>query len=198
LRQAEGFGEELKKQLVPIVATAYYSSGLSDFSAQIAAFKAAGVDTVYMPGQAKDAATIMKQSFDLGLRWMYLGSPDWSSQELYSANNSSTIAHYFPLSYSIEHDSLLNKTFVATFTDQFKSAPSSISAWGYDSLNLAIAGAMASKMPNSIVALKDSLKELKSFEGVSGVYRMNKEGFNEKGVFIMETQTLRAHIKKVL
>ena len=89
------FTEEFTKQGCKVVANEAFRSGELDFRAILGKIKGTNPELVFIPGQQKEAALIMKQATDLGFKVKYMGGDGWGSPDLVTLGGPATEGSYF-------------------------------------------------------------------------------------------------------
>ena len=76
------FKDEFTKLGGTIVGEQSYSTGDTDFRAQLTPIRAAKPDAVYVPGYYQEVALIVKQGRQIGLTMPFIGCDGWANQAL--------------------------------------------------------------------------------------------------------------------
>jgi branched-chain amino acid transport system substrate-binding protein len=89
------FSEEFTKQGCKVMASEAFRSGELDFRAILGKIKPQSPDLLFIPGQQKEAALIMKQARDLGIKAVCMGGDGWGSPDLVTLGGSAVEGSYF-------------------------------------------------------------------------------------------------------
>ena len=78
---AQFFVENFQRLGGRILATVDYSTGDTDFTAQLTALRAHNPDVVFAPGNFTESALVIRQARDLGITQPFLGGDTWETDE---------------------------------------------------------------------------------------------------------------------
>ncbi len=111
-----------------------YQGGDQDFTAQLTAVKSKNPDVIFIPaGIYGDAAMIMKQARELGIKSAFLGGDTWDVPEIIKVGGSAVEGGYFSTMFDAEAEmSPKTKPFVEKYRKKFNAEPSYLPALGYD------------------------------------------------------------------
>src|SRR5208282_2488914 len=144
-----------------------YSSGDTDFRAQLTSIKAADPDVVFLPGYYPEVGIILKQARQLGIMVPFIGCEAWDSPTLLQVAGKAADGCYFSNQFSAGDPSPVVQEFGATYRAKFGTLPDNFAALGYDAANVlldAIRRAGSSDPP----AIRAALAATKEYPGVSG------------------------------
>jgi branched-chain amino acid transport system substrate-binding protein len=150
-----------------VVLEQKYGEGDKDFRAQLTAIKAAGVETIFVPGYYAEAALISKQARDLGITVPLLGVDGWESSELISVGGAAVEGAYFSTHYSPENKSAGVVSFNERFRKRWNEDSNALSALAYDAAMVlveAIKRAGTTEGPK----LRDALAATRDYAGATG------------------------------
>ncbi len=155
-----------------VITQEYYTSGDTDFLAQLAKLKTQQPDAVYLPGFYAEAGMIIRQARELGMDCAFLSGDSFDSgalEELAGAKeNLSRI--YFTNHYAPGEPSL--EGFADKFEQKYGYYPGSYSALGYDAAKLLFwAIETEGEQPQEIL---QALEEMDSFSGVTGEFSFDE------------------------
>ena len=152
-----------------VVAEKNFSEGDKDFRAQLTAVKAAGVDAIFVPGYYTEAALIVRQARDLGLKVPFFGGDGWEAPQLLQIGGEALEGCYYSTHFSPENTDATVQEFVKKFKARWNGeTPDAFAALGYDTayvLTAAIKRAGSTEGPK----LREALAATKNFAGVTGV-----------------------------
>ncbi len=161
------FKDELTKRGGKIVGEQSYSTGDTDFRAQLTSIKAARPDVVYVPGYYQEVALIVKQARQLGLNMPFVGCDGWANQALLAIGGKAIDGCYFTNHFSPDDPTPIVKEFVDKYKEKYGTPPDTFSALGYDAARL-LADAIKRAGSSDSKALRDALAKTSGFEGVTG------------------------------
>jgi branched-chain amino acid transport system substrate-binding protein len=161
------FRDEFSKLGGTIVAEQSYSTGDTDFRAQLTSIRAARPDAVYVPGYYQEVALMVKQGRQMGLTMPFVGCDGWANQALLAIGGKAIDGCYFTNHFSPDDPSPLVTEFVANYQKKYGTPPDTFSALGYDAARL-LADAIKRAGSTDSKALRDALAQTTGFEGVTG------------------------------
>jgi len=149
-----------------ITASEGYSSGTTDFKAQLTKIIAAAPDAIYIPAYDNDIGLITLQSRELGFKGVFLGSDGWDSEKTIELGKTAVEGAYFTNHFSKDDTRDVVKKFVAAYTKKFNVAPNTLAYLGYEGAGILFT---AIKNANSKDAAKivDALKNI-HYQGIAG------------------------------
>jgi branched-chain amino acid transport system substrate-binding protein len=152
-----------------IVGTGQITAGQNDYSAALARAKASGADHFYYPGYPPEAAKLVKQGTDIGIRsdqWV-LGGATFDPTLLQIAGSA---ANGVIISGTTAPPQLepAAKQYVAMYQAKFHTAPSVFGQWAYDTIRFLAQVIRHTGYPVSRSAVVSESHALQTFVGVSG------------------------------
>ena len=130
------FKDEFTKRGGTIVGEQSYSTGDTDFRAQLTSIRAARPDVVYVPGYYQEVALIVKQARQIGLNMPFVGCDGWANQALLAIGGKAIDGCYFTNHFSPDDPSPIVKEFVDKYKEKYGAPPDTFSALGYDAARL--------------------------------------------------------------
>ncbi len=115
------FIEEFQKQGGKIVANEAFRTGELDFRAILGKVKGFSPDVLFIPTMQKEAALIMKQAADLGIKAKFLGGDGWGSPDLVTLGGSAVEGSYFVNLASLDDPDI--QSFIKEYKEKYKSDP---------------------------------------------------------------------------
>jgi branched-chain amino acid transport system substrate-binding protein len=161
------FKDEFLKLGGAIVGEQSYSTGDTDFRAQLTSIRAARPDVVYVPGYYQEVALIVKQARQIGLTMPFVGCDGWANQALLTIGGKAIDGCYFTNHFSPDDPSPIVKEFVAKYKEKYGVPPDTFSALGYDAARL-LADAIKRAASTDSKAVRDALAGTTGFAGVTG------------------------------
>jgi branched-chain amino acid transport system substrate-binding protein len=161
------FKDEFTKLGGTIVGEQSYSTGDTDFRAQLTPIRAAKPDAVYVPGYYQEVALIVKQGRQIGLTMPFIGCDGWANQALIEIGGKAVNGCFFTNHFSPDDQSPIVKSFVAKYQEKYGTPPDTFSALGYDAARL-LSGAIQHAGSADPAAVRDALARTADFQGVTG------------------------------
>jgi branched-chain amino acid transport system substrate-binding protein len=161
-----------------------YSSGDTDFRAQLTSIKAAGPEVVFVPGYYPEVGIILKQARLLGITVPFLGCEAWDSPTLLQVAGKAAEGSYFSNQFSADDPSRLVQDFVKVYREKFNARPDNFAALGYDAARVVLDAIKRAGSTDS-TAIRDALARTKDFPGVSGVITIDAKRNASKPVVIL-------------
>jgi branched-chain amino acid transport system substrate-binding protein len=103
------FEDEFTKLGGTIVGEQSYSTGDTDFRAQLTPIRAVKPDAVYVPGYYQEAALIVKQGRQIGLTMPFIGCDGWANQALIEIGGKAVNGCFFTNHFSPDDQSPIVK-----------------------------------------------------------------------------------------
>jgi branched-chain amino acid transport system substrate-binding protein len=169
-----------------VVAEEAYSSGDSDYSAQLTSIKNANPQFVYLPGYYTEVVNIAQQARQLGLTCPFIGGDGWVSDKLANAG-AALDGCYFSDHYAKEDNRPQVKDFLQAYRAEYIEDPDSMAALGYDAANM-LFDAMTRAKSLSGADLAAAINSTKDFNGVTGNITIDEHRNARKGAVIQKMQ----------
>ncbi len=134
----ESFKAECANQGISIVETVSFTSTTNtDFSTQISKIKESGVDLIFMPIYAQEAAAFLSQAhkanaFDEDTLYFGCDGLDGILQKIDKAENAENVVMLTPFSADAEDEK--TKSFVEKYKAKYNAVPDQFAADGYDAI----------------------------------------------------------------
>ena len=184
---AEFFKPALEEGGGKIVAEQNYTSGGTDFRAQLTAIKGAKPEAIFVPGYYNEAGLICRQARELGINAPIFGGDGWESMKLVEIGGDAVEGTYFSTHFSPKQKTPLVQEFTKKFMDRYHDEPDAMAALGYDSAML-LADAMRRAGTTDGPRLRDALAATKDFPGVTGNITIDKDrNASKSAVFLKVT-----------
>ena len=178
---AKSFRETFKGE---IVEESTFTSGDTDFKANLTKFKDKDFDVLVIPGYYNEAGKIVNQARSMGIDKPILGPDGLNGDEFVQQATKDYASNIFFITAFANKGDVSDKTkhFLEAYKAKYKEEPSMFAALAYDAVYMA---ADAAKGAKSSTDIKDNLAKLKDFEGVTGKMTMNKDHTPEKSAFMV-------------
>jgi len=182
---AQYFVEEFKRLGGTISTEQSYSSGDTDFRAQLTSIKETAPDAIFLPGYYNDVGNIALQARSLGIEEPFLGGDGWDHPEVVRLGRQAVNGCYYSSHFSSEDQNPTVRKFVEDYYARFKEKPSCLGALGYDAARLVLAAIerAADLAPDSI---RDELEKTKDFPGVTGKITLDEQHNPVKPAVVIE------------
>lgn len=167
-----------------IIAEESYSTGDTDFSAQLTSLAMRNPKALFIPDYYSTAGPIIMQARLLGMDAVMLGVDGWDSPDLTALAGGFEDGSYMVNHYSPDVDSAVTQEFIARYTEKFGQAPDALAALGYDG-TLIVAKALEAAGSLDPEAIKYALGTVSNIEGVTGIINMDPEGTPIKSAVIL-------------
>jgi branched-chain amino acid transport system substrate-binding protein len=161
-----------------------YSAGDTDFSAQVTAIKAAGVQGLYVPGYYAEVGAIARTAQRLGLNVPLMGGDGWDAPELFKIGGDALEGSFFSNHFAPDVATAKARKFVSDFKAKYGQEPTGLGALGYDAAGVLFDAIKRAQKTDS-AALRDALAATRNFEGVSGSISINANRDAEKSAVIV-------------
>lgn len=177
--------EKTAKELgLEIVDTKTFADGDTDYSAQLTAIASKKPDAVLVSSLYKEGGLILSKAREMGIKAPFIGGNGFNSPQLIkqagaAADNSYVGSPWYP------GGSDKANAFVQKYEQKYGKKPDQFAAQAYDALYIMTTSLKNSGKADDREALKEALKGLKNFEGVTGKFE-----FNEKRDPVMEVKIL--------
>jgi len=167
-----------------IVAEESYSTGDTDFSAQLTSLAMRNPEALFIPDYYSTAGPILMQARLMGMDAVMLGVDGWDSPDLSALAGGFEEGGYIVNHYSADVDSPATQDFIARYKEAFGQAPDALAALGYDGTLIA-AKALEAAGSTDPEALKNALGTVGGIDGVTGTINMDPEGTPIKSAVIL-------------
>jgi branched-chain amino acid transport system substrate-binding protein len=181
---ARFFKEEFTKLSGQIVKEQSYSSGDTDFRAQLTAIRAIKPDALFIPGYYPEVSLILKQARQISLTIPGLGCDGWANQTLLNVGGKAVDGCYFTNHFSPDDPTPLVQNFVHAYQTKYGSVPDTFAALGYDAARLLTDAIKRAGKPESR-GIRDALASTKDFPGVTGAITIDDHRNASKPVLVV-------------
>jgi branched-chain amino acid transport system substrate-binding protein len=169
-----------------VVTEQAYSTGDSDFGAQINSILAAKPDVLFIPGYYTDVGNIAIQLRRTGSKLPLLGSDGWTGVQNIGPEVAQAMeGGFYSDHYSVEDPSERVQGFLTKYQQEFGIVPDSMAALGYDAANI-LFDAMERAPSLSGKDIAAALADTRDFEGVTGVITIDEQRNARKPAVMLE------------
>ncbi len=161
------FKDEFTKLGGTIAGEQSYSTGDTDFRAQLTSIRVAKPDAIYVPGYYQEVALIIKQGRQIGLTMPFIGCDGWANQALLAVGGKAIDGCYFTNHFSPDDQAPIVKDFVNKYQAKYRSLPDTFAALGYDAASI-LCDAIKRAGSAGSQDIRDALAKTAGFDGVTG------------------------------
>lgn len=174
------FVKELETKEVQIVFEAGYQNGVTDFKTQISLIKNANPDILFLPAYYREAVIILKQLNELNCDFYIAGVSSFYEKDIINSSGKlkDNVFFTYPF-FSIDSQNPATQQFKEKYKSQYNEIPNAFIAHGYDSFKVLeqnIKLLIQNKQVVSSENLKEALKNMEIFHGVTGDFRFDING----------------------
>jgi branched-chain amino acid transport system substrate-binding protein len=164
-----------------------YSSGDTDFRTQLTRVRTAHPDIVFLPGYYTEAALILLQARQLGIRCPFVGGEGWDSPALVQVAGKAADGNYYTDHFSAADPDPKVQKFVQIYRAKYSAVPDALAALWYDGARLlALAVQRAGSADPS--KIRDALATTRDFDGVTGRISMDENRNASKSGVILKIE----------
>jgi branched-chain amino acid transport system substrate-binding protein len=182
----DDFAREFKSMGGTIATEQAFTGGDQDFSAQLNTIRGTNPDAIYLPAYYTDVGNVALQARKLGITVPLIGGDGWDSAKLVEIGGAAIEGCYYTNHYSHEEKRKEVQDFVNKYKAEHKGqVPDALAALGYDAAKLlfdAMKRAKSLEGPDLAAAIAES----RDFNGVTGVFSIDKERNARKPAMIIE------------
>jgi len=168
------FEKAIKENGVEIIAVETFADKDTDYSAQLTKIKALNPDAVMVSGLYQEASLILKKAREMGITVPFVGNNGFNSPELIklagdAANGAIVASPWFPG----KQDKKV-QDFIAAYKAKYGVEPDQFAAQAYDALYIFAAALEKAGTTTDRAKLRESLKAVKNFPGVTGKFAFDE------------------------
>ena len=199
LAEATAFTDRMKAETENDDSIAFYeeyTTGQKDFSELLGKLAKSKVDKVILPGDYTDAANIINQAAEMGLKVTFLGDSEWGNEKFVKllndnvkASNLAFVQFFSADNSGIEGEAVTKErqSFLKAYAEEFgnDSEPTEAMALGYDAYFVAVDAIDKAADDATSEEVNDILADAQySFEGATGLINFNQNGDPIKTAYI--------------
>ena len=182
---AEFFKQFFEADGGKVVAFASYTTGDKDFSSQLTTIKAAAPQVLFLPNYYNEVPLQVKQARNQGLSCAIIGSDSWGSQELLTLGGSDLEGAFFSTHYASDIATPKAQQFIQAFEAKYGKKPDDVAALTYDAGQL-LCNVITQSGSLDRTKVRDTLAQVKEFEGVTGKMTFKGGGDPSKSAVILQ------------
>ena len=168
-----------------IIAEESYSTGDTDFSAQLTSLAMRNPKALFIPDYYSAAGPILMQARLMGMDAIMLGVDGWDSPELHALAGGFEDGGYIVNHYSTQDQSPTTQQYIADYTKTYGQTPDALAALGYDGI-LIVKKVLESASSTNPEDLKYALGTVKNIEAATGTIDMDPEGTPIKSAVVLQ------------
>jgi branched-chain amino acid transport system substrate-binding protein len=164
-----------------VVAFESFTTGDTDFSAQLTKIKGSGAEFFFTPQYYNEVPLIVKQAQELGLAMDIIGSDSWGDPKTIELCGDACEGLYFSTHYAAEGATGATKTFIDRYNADYGEIPGDVAALTWDALDILLkaiqnTGALTGDLAKDREAVKDELGKVAGFVGITGKMTFTPDG----------------------
>lgn len=171
------FKKTLNDQKIPVTTTETFAKGDTDFRAQLTKIKMTKPDAIIASALAEEAAIIILQARQLGIKVPFIGGNGFNSPKLFEIAKEAADDTIMGGPWSAESDTKINKAFIAAYKKAYSVEPDQFAAQAYDAMYTVAEALKNVKLSGNIEndrdALRLALPNVK-LEGATGSFAFRK------------------------
>lgn len=179
------FKETFEKLGGKIIAEESYSTGDTDFSAQLTSLTMRNPKALFIPDYYSAAGPILMQARLMGMNGVMLGVDGWDSPELHALAGGFEEDGYIINHYSTQDQSPTTQQYVELYTKTYGQTPDALAALGYDGI-LIVKKALEAAGTTNPEDLKNALGTVKNIQAATGTIDMDPEGTPIKSAVVLQ------------
>lgn len=164
-----------------VVAFESFTTGDTDFSAQLTKIMDAGAEFIFAPQYYNEVALIVQQAKELGFEGPIVGSDSWGSAETVNLCGEDCYGLFFSSHYAAEGATGATKDFIDEYNGKYGYVPDDVGALTWDAMNIvkqAIqdCGTITGDIKADRKCVRDAMAQIKEFPGITGNMTFTEEG----------------------
>jgi branched-chain amino acid transport system substrate-binding protein len=164
-----------------VVAFETFTTGDTDFSAQLTKIIESGAEFIFTPQYYNEVALIVQQAHELGFDGPIVGSDSWGSAETVNLCGEDCYGLFFSSHYAAEGATGATKEFIDAYNAEYGYVPDDVGALTWDALNIvkqAIqdCGEITGDIAVDRQCVRDAMAGIEEFPGITGNMTFTEEG----------------------
>lgn len=174
-----------------VVAYESFTTGDTDFSAQLTNIIDAGAEFIFAPQYYNEVALIVQQAHELGFTGPIVGSDSWGSAELMNLCGEDCYGLFFSTHYAAEGATGATKEFIDKYNEQYGYVPDDVGALTWDAMNIVkqaiqSCGEITGDLEADRECVRDAMAGIKEFPGITGNMTFDAQGDPSKCAVIVK------------
>ena len=164
-----------------VVAFESFTTGDTDFSAQLTKIKESGAEFFFTPQYYNEVALIVQQAHELGWDAPIIGSDSWGSAETVELCGADCYGLFFSTHYAAAGATGATKAFIDSYNEKHGYVPDDVGALTWDTLLIAQkaiqdCGELTGDIKADRKCVRDALAKIKDFDGITGKMTFTEDG----------------------
>jgi branched-chain amino acid transport system substrate-binding protein len=164
-----------------VVAYESFTTGDTDFSAQLTKIMDSDAEFIFAPQYYNEVALIVQQAHELGFDGPIVGSDSWGSAETVELCGEDCFGLFFSSHYAAEGATGATKEFIDMYEAEYGYVPDDVGALTWDALNIvkqAIqdCGEITGDLAADRTCIRDAMANIDEFPGITGNMTFTEEG----------------------
>jgi len=164
-----------------VVAFESFTTGDTDFSAQLTKIIDAGAEFLFTPQYYNEVPLIVQQAHQLGWEAPIVGSDSWGSPDTVELCGEDCYGAFFSTHYAAEGATGATKEFIDSYNEKYGYVPADVAALTWDSFRIvqqAIqdCGEITGDLAVDRKCVRDAMANIKNFQGITGEMTFTEEG----------------------
>ena len=164
-----------------VVAYESFTTGDTDFSAQLTKIKGTDAEVLFTPQYYNEVPLIVKQAQELGLTQIIVGSDSWGDPKTLELCGDACEGLYFSTHYAAEGATGATKEFIDRYEADHGETPGDVAALTWDALSILVqaiqdCGEISGDLAQDRQCVRDALAQVKNFDGITGQMTFTESG----------------------
>ncbi len=164
-----------------VVAFETFTTGDTDFSAQLTKIKDSGAEFLFTPQYYNEVPLIVQQAHDLGWTAPIVGSDSWGSAETVELCGEDCYGLFFSTHYAAAGATGATKAFIDEYNAKHGYVPDDVGALTWDAMRIAQqaiqdCGSITGDIKVDRKCVRDALAKIKDFDGITGQMTFTEDG----------------------
>jgi len=164
-----------------VVSFESFTTGDTDFSAQLTNIRGSGAEILFTPQYYNEVGLIVKQAHDLGLTQVIVGSDSWGDPKTLELCGDACEGYFFSTHYAAEGATGATKEFIDKYNGLFNEIPGDVAALTWDGMrimgkSLQDCGTLSGDLAKDRKCIRDALAQIKDFDGITGQMTFTEQG----------------------
>jgi branched-chain amino acid transport system substrate-binding protein len=164
-----------------VVAFESFTTGDTDFSAQLTKIMDSGAEFIFSPQYYNEVALIVQQAHELGFNAPIVGSDSWGSAETVTLCGEDCYGLFFSTHYAADGATGATKDFIDAYNAKHGYVPDDVGALTWDSFHIVQkamedCGEITGDLAVDLACVRDALANIKEFPGITGDMTFTEQG----------------------
>lgn len=173
---------------VEIVTTESFADKDTDFSAQLTKIQALNPDVIAIAGFYQEGSLIVKKARELGMTQPIIGNNGFNSPEYIKQAGPAADGTLVATPWNPERKSEKAQAFRTKFKEKYGHEPDQFAAQAYDGIYMVHAAIEESGTTTDRKKLRDTLANIKGFEGVTGKFEFDQDRNPKMDMDVLEVK----------